>query len=151
MSKDYWDKLNEEYHNFPQEKTDENILEWYNQWDIRSKKLNEKYGHISWVLQDLAYMLEREEISTGKFRELVRFCLNKELKEASEWISVDTPPEDEDTYIIKIKDYRRPQDNVTEVNLGYFDQEDKEWYYTSDILVNGGHGWMITHYMKLPR
>ena len=67
------------------------------------------------------------------------------------WISVDNPPEDEDTYIIKIKDYRRPQDNVTEVNLGYFDQEDKEWYYTSDIIVNGGHGWMITHYMKLPK
>ena len=149
--REYWEELTEEYYKFPQEKTDENILAWYDAWQIRSKELNKKYGHISWLLQDLAYMLEREEISSGKFRELVRFCLDKELKETSEWISVDTPPEDEDTYIIKTKDYRRPQDNITEVNLGYFDQEDKEWYYTSDILVNGGHGWMITHYMKLPR
>ena len=151
MSKDYWDKLNEEYHNFPQEKTDENILEWYNQWDIRSKKLNEKYGNISWLMLEIANMLRNEDISEGKFRELVRFCLDKELKETSQWISSNLPPKDEDTYIIKTKDYRRPQDNVTEVNLGYFDQEDKEWYYTSDILVNGGNGWMITHYMKLPR
>ena len=80
-NREYWKELNEEYHKFPQEKTDENILAWYDAWEIRSKELNKKYGHISWVLQDLAYMLEREEISQGKFRELVRFCLDKELKD----------------------------------------------------------------------
>ena len=34
---------------------------------------------------------------------------------------------------------------------GYFDHEEKEWYHTSDVLVNGGHGWMITHYMEIPQ
>ena len=76
----YWDKLNEEYHNFPQEKTDENILAWYDAWQIRSKKLNEKYGHVSWRLLEVANMLRNEDISEGKFRELVRFCLDKELR-----------------------------------------------------------------------
>lgn len=67
------------------------------------------------------------------------------------WISVETPPDDERNVIIKIFDYRRPKENVTEVGLGYFDHEEKEWYHTSDVLVNGGHGWMITHYMEIPQ
>ena len=67
------------------------------------------------------------------------------------WISVETPPDDERNVIIKIFDYRRPKEKVTEVGLGYFDHEEKEWYHTSDVLVNGGHGWMITHYMEIPQ
>ena len=67
------------------------------------------------------------------------------------WISVETPPDDERNVIIKIFDYRRPKEKITEVGLGYFDHEEKEWYHTSDVLVNGGHGWMITHYMEIPQ
>lgn len=67
------------------------------------------------------------------------------------WISVETPPDDERNVIIKIFDYRRPKEKVTEIGLGYFDHEEKEWYHTSDVLVNGGHGWMITHYMEIPQ
>jgi hypothetical protein len=80
MKEGYWKELNDEYLQLPKEETEDSLKVWYDAWQIRSKKLNEKYGHISWVLQDLAYMLEREEISQGKFRELVRFCLDKELK-----------------------------------------------------------------------
>ena len=67
------------------------------------------------------------------------------------WISVETPPDDERNVIIKIFDYRRPKEKVTEIGLGYFDHEEKEWYHTSDVLVNGGHGWMITHFMEIPQ
>ena len=68
------------------------------------------------------------------------------------WISVkEQIPDDERNVIIKIFDYRRPKENVTEVGLGYFDHEEKEWYHTSDVLVNGGHGWMITHYIEIPQ
>ena len=67
------------------------------------------------------------------------------------WISVETPPDDERNVIIKIFDYRRPKEKVTEIGLGYYDHEEKEWYHTSDVLVNGGHGWMITHYMEIPQ
>jgi len=81
MSKDYWDKINEEYHNFPQEKTDENILVWYDAWQIKNQELLDKYGSISWLMLEVANMLRNEAISEGKFRELVRFCLDKELKD----------------------------------------------------------------------
>lgn len=151
MEQGYWKELNDEHLQLPKEETEDSLKVWYDAWTTRNKELNKKYGHISWRLLEVANMLRNEDISEGKFRELVRFCLDKELKEESKWISSDLPPKDEDTYIIKTKDYRRPQENVTEVSLGYFDQEEKEWYYTSDVLVNGGYGWMITHYMKLPK
>lgn len=67
------------------------------------------------------------------------------------WISAETPPDDERNVIIKIFDYRRPKEKVTEIGLGYYDHEEKEWYHTSDVLVNGGHGWIITHYMEIPQ
>lgn len=67
------------------------------------------------------------------------------------WISAETHPNDERNVIIKIFDYRRPKENITEVGLGYFDHEEKEWYHTSDVLVNAGNGWMITHYMEIPQ
>jgi hypothetical protein len=67
------------------------------------------------------------------------------------WISVEIPPKDDRTVLIKTKDYRRPKDNVTEVYLGYFDQEDKEWYYPSDVRVNSGNGWSVINWMDLPQ
>ncbi len=67
------------------------------------------------------------------------------------WISVEIPPKDDRTVLIKTKDYRRPKDNVTEVYLGYFDQEDKEWYYPSDVRVDSGNGWSVINWMDLPQ
>jgi hypothetical protein len=67
------------------------------------------------------------------------------------WINVEIPPKDDRTVLIKTKDYRRPKDNVTEVYLGYFDQEDKEWYYPSDVRVNSGNGWSVINWMDLPQ
>jgi len=72
-------------------------------------------------------------------------------KAEPKWISAETPPDDERNVIIKIFDYRRPKENVTEVGLGYFDHEEKEWYHTSDVLVNGGHGWHIVQWMEIPQ
>ena len=81
---------------------------------------------------------------------LAGFDLAEELFKPK-WISAETPPDDERNVIIKIFDYRRPKEKVTEIGLGYFDHEEKEWYHTSDVLVNGGHGWMIIHYMEIPQ
>ena len=118
-------------------------------------KSKEEYteGYIEYLYRDV---LEHDkeiyapDIQQTKADFKAGFDLAEELFKPK-WVSVDIQPKDEDTYIIKIKDYRRPQENVTEIGLGYFDQEEKEWYHTSDVLVNGGHGWMITHYMKLPK
>lgn len=90
------------------------------------------------------------EIQQSKRDFKAGFDLAEELFKPK-WISVETPPDNERNVIIKIFDYRRPKENVTEVGLGYFDYEEKEWYHTSDVLVNSGHGWMITHYMEIPQ
>ncbi len=82
--KDYWKELNDEYLNFPKEETDKNILEWSEEWGKKSQKLLDKYGNISWLMLEAANMLRNEDISEGKFRELVRFCLDKELKDKKE-------------------------------------------------------------------
>jgi hypothetical protein len=79
--KDYWRELNDEYLNFPKEETDKNILEWSGEWGKKSKKLLDKYGNISWLMLEAANMLRNEDISEGKFRELVRFCLDKEFED----------------------------------------------------------------------
>jgi hypothetical protein len=81
ISKDYWKELNDEYLNFPKEETDENILKWSEEWGKKSQKLLDKYGNISWLMLEAANMLRNEDISEGKFRELVRFCLDKEFEE----------------------------------------------------------------------
>ena len=118
-------------------------------------KTKEEYaeGYINYLYRDV---LEHEkeiyapDIHQTKADFKAGFNLAEELFKPK-WISVETPPDDERNVIIKIFDYRRPKEKVTEIGLGYFDHEEKEWYHTSDVLVNGGHGWMITHYMEIPQ
>ena len=44
------------------------------------------------------------------------------------WISVDEQtPEDDRAVLVKTKDYRRPQYDVTDVQIGYLENE--VWYY----------------------
>lgn len=66
------------------------------------------------------------------------------------WINVeDYTPEDDRNVLIKIKDYRRPAENVTEVSTGYYDGEWK--YSATDNLVDAGHGWFIEKWMEFPQ
>jgi hypothetical protein len=66
------------------------------------------------------------------------------------WIKeVTLKPDNDRMVLIKIKDYRRPEENVTETSLGYYD---KEWYYShTDNLVNSGHGWFIEEWLEIPQ
>ena len=80
MKDTYWDDLSDEYLQIPQPITDENAVVWYETWKIRNKDLLDNYGGLSWLLLELAQKLRMEEISESRFRELTRFCLDKELK-----------------------------------------------------------------------
>lgn len=73
----------------------------------------------------------------------------EELTQNNSWIVVgeDLPHNDRDV-LIKVKDYRRPEDNIFEVSMGYYDNG--EWRYMSDMLVNSGHGWMIHSWREIP-
>ncbi len=68
---------------------------------------------------------------------------------ATKWYSVDNIlPESDKKVLIKVKDYRRPDENVTSVHIGYYD---KIWYYDdSDSIVDSGHGWFIFEWMNIP-
>lgn len=69
---------------------------------------------------------------------------------ATQWVNVeDYTPEDDRNVLIKIKDYRRPDENVTEVSTGYYDGEWK--YSATDSLVDVGHGWFIEKWMEFPQ
>jgi hypothetical protein len=81
MKEGYWDKINDEYLQLPKEETEESLKAWYDAWKIKNQELLDKYGSISWLMLEVANMLRNEDISEGKFRELVRFCLDKELKD----------------------------------------------------------------------
>jgi hypothetical protein len=81
MKEGYWKELNDEYLQLPKEETEESLKAWYDAWKIKNQELLDKYGHISWLMLEVANMLRNEAISEGKFRELVRFCLDKELKD----------------------------------------------------------------------
>lgn len=65
------------------------------------------------------------------------------------WISVETPPEHDNSVLVKSKDYRRPQDDVIDIHLGYF--ENGEWWYNeSDCKIDSGLGWHAIEWMKIP-
>ena len=118
-------------------KTKEHCIEEY---------INYLYGDI----EEEDRPIYQPEITQSRADFKAGFNLAEELFKPK-WIGAETPPDDERNVIIKIFDYRRPKEKVTEIGLGYFDHEEKEWYHTSDVLVNGGHGWMITHYMEFPQ
>ena len=66
------------------------------------------------------------------------------------WISVDEQtPEDDRAVLVKTKDYRRPQYDVTDVQIGYL--ENKVWYYNEGGEINSGLGWHLTHWMEIPQ
>ena len=66
------------------------------------------------------------------------------------WISVDEQtPEDDRAVLVKTKDYRRPQYDVTDVQIGYLENE--VWYYNEGGEINSGLGWHLTHWMEIPQ
>lgn len=60
----------------------------------------------------------------------------------------DYLPEVDKNVLIKVKDYRRPNEDVTEVSIGYYNDK---WYYDSDDIVDSGHGWYIYEWMEIPQ
>ena len=66
------------------------------------------------------------------------------------WISVDEQtPKDDRAVLVKTKDYRRPQYDVTDVQIGYLENE--VWYYNEGGEINSGLGWHLTHWMEIPQ
>ena len=113
-------------------------------------KTKEEYaeGYINYLYRDV---LEHEkeiyapDIHQTKADFKAGFNLAEELFKPK-WINVETPPDDERNVIIKIFDYRRPKENVTDITLGYF--ENGNYFYDSGGHVNDGNGWMIISYME---
>ena len=68
------------------------------------------------------------------------------------WIKTEKEvPNNDRTVLVRVKDFRRPEDSVREVSLGYYN-EYKEWRYQhTDNLVNSGHGWFIEEWMDIPQ
>ena len=68
------------------------------------------------------------------------------------WTKIEeSVPDNDRTVLVRVKDYRRPQENSTEVSLGYYD-EHKEWRYQhNDNLINSGHGWYIEEWIEISR
>lgn len=77
---EYWKKLSEKYIKSTKGQTKEHILEWYEQWEIKSKHLLKHWGKSSWNIQDFVGLLYSEEVSESKFRELVRFEMEESFK-----------------------------------------------------------------------
>ena len=66
------------------------------------------------------------------------------------WINVEEQtPEDDRAVLVKTKDYRRPQYDVTDVQIGYLENE--VWYYNEGGEINSGLGWHLTHWMEIPK
>ena len=71
-------------------------------------------------------------------------------KAETKWISVEEQtPEDGKAVLVKTKDYRRPQYDVTDVQIGYLENE--VWYYNEGGEINSGLGWHLTHWMEIPK
>lgn len=69
----------------------------------------------------------------------------------SNWINVETRlPEFSKSVLIRVKDFRRPSENVISTSMGYY-MANNEWYYECDgSLVNSGHGWFIIEWTEIP-
>lgn len=98
--------------------------------------------------------LAKEWYDKGKFlsdfpRDVKSFLEGYEAAKPK-WISVDDKlPEDARNLLIKTQDYRRPKENVTDVNIGYF--ENNTWFYETGGVVNDGNGWRVVSYMEIPQ
>lgn len=79
--KEYWQELNQEYNVFPNgEIMDGEIEKYFNKDREQSKYLIDKYGEVSWRLNDLANALRAEKISESFFRQLCRYLLHKNFE-----------------------------------------------------------------------
>jgi hypothetical protein len=80
--KEYWQELNEKYNVFPNgEIMDGDLDEWIKKDREQSEYLINRYGEVSWRLNDLANALRAEKISESFFRQLVRYEMDKCFKE----------------------------------------------------------------------
>ncbi len=78
---EYWQELTEEYNVFPSGELMDGEVEKYVKKDReQTQKLLDKYGEISWVLNDFANLLRAEKISESFFRQLCRYELHKRFK-----------------------------------------------------------------------
>lgn len=101
-------------------------------------------------LDDYIEYLYREEKNAFKIAQSrIDFRAGFEAGQ-SKWVDIETPPNNERMVLVKIKDFRIPQENITEVSLGYYD-EYKDWRYQhNDTLINSGHGWFLEQWMEIP-
>lgn len=108
-----------------------------------SKILAKAYVNVQYIdYGDLNESAERQI----KEAFIAGFNSGKKLK----WINVnDNLPKNNIELLIKTQDYRRPKENVTDITLGYF--ENNTWFYENSAVVNDGNGWHIISYMELPK
>lgn len=117
-------------------KTKEHYIEEY---------INYLYGDI----EEEDRPLYQPEITQSRADFKTGFNLAEELFKPK-WISVDEQtPEDGRAVLVKTKDYRRPQYDVTDVQIGYLENE--VWYYNEGGEINSGLGWHLTHWMEIPK
>ncbi len=71
---------------------------------------------------------------------------------ATRWKKVEEElPDNDRTVLVKVKDCKRPQENIMEVSLRYYN-EYKEWRYQhTSNLINSGHGWFIEEWTEIPK
>lgn len=79
-NKQYWEKLSNKYIEDTTNKTSDELRVWFKLYNIRNNRLLKHWGNSSWNIQEFTELLYSEEISQGKFRELVRFEMEKSFK-----------------------------------------------------------------------
>lgn len=99
--------------------------------------------------------LAKEWYEEGKFlsdfpRDIRSFLAGYESAEPK-WIDSENTPNNDRTVLVKVKDYRRPQENTIEVSLGYYDEFNEWRYQDTDHLINSGHGWFIEEWIEIPQ
>lgn len=75
--KPYWQQLTEEYEKMIPYNPEEDIDKWYNLHTTQRNTLLSRYGESTWRIQEFMELVRAEKISEGKFRDLVRFEIDK--------------------------------------------------------------------------
>ena len=101
--------------------------------------------------EELAEQYAQGKSSSKVFREAhVKDFLEGYKASEPKWISVyDKLPEDDRNLLIKTQDYKRFLGNVTDVNIGYF--QNNTWFYENGGVANDGNGWWVVSYMEIPQ
>lgn len=80
--KEYWQEVSEEYQiPLPDNPTDKQLSDWAVKIDLKQKELLDKYGESSWNIHRFMELVRSEKISESKFRELVRYEMDKNFKQ----------------------------------------------------------------------